>query len=82
MNVFGLEVNIKNIPVLDGGYIPMAAFCKAFEASAANGKDLVIAVERNQGYTAVKKVKIHGTEAMQEADRVYVERTVKMLLWA
>ena len=82
MNVFGLEVNVKNLPVLDKGYIPMAAFCKAFEASAANGKEIAIAVERNQGYTAVRKVKIHGTEAMAEADRVYVERTVKMLLWA
>ena len=82
MNVFGLDVSVKNLPVLDKGYIPMAAFCKAYEASAANGKDVVIAVERNQGYTAVRKIKVHGTEAMQEADRVYVERTVKMLLWA
>ncbi|MGN0171616.1 MAG: ROK family protein [Acutalibacteraceae bacterium] len=82
MKVFGLEVNIKNVPSLDKGYIPMAAFCKAFEASAANGKELVIAVERNQGYTAVRKVKIHGTKDMEQADKVYVERTVKMLLWA
>ncbi|MBQ3093962.1 MAG: ROK family protein, partial [Clostridia bacterium] len=82
MNVFGLEVNIKNVPLLDKGYIPMAAFCKAFEASAANGKELIIAVERNQGYTAVRKVKVHGTEEMKQADRVYVERAVKMLLWA
>ncbi|MBQ9414141.1 MAG: ROK family protein [Clostridia bacterium] len=82
MNVFGLEVNIKNVPLLDKGYIPMAAFCKAFEASAKDGKDLVIAVERNQGFTATRKVKIHGTAAMLEADKVYVERTVKMLLWA
>ena len=82
MNVYGLEVNVKNVPVLDKGYIPMAAFTRAFEASAQNGKEIVIAVERNQGQVAVRRCKIHATAAMEQADKVYVERTVKMLLWA
>ena len=82
MLVHGLEVNVKNIPVLDKGYIPMAAFCRAFEASAKNGKEIVIAVERNQGCVAVRRCKIHGTPEMACADKVYVERLVKMLLWA
>ena len=82
MLVHGLEVNIKNVPVLDKGYIPMAAFCRAFEASAKNGKEIVIAVERNQGCVAVRRCKIHGTPEMACADKVYVERLVKMLLWA
>ena len=82
MLVHGLEVNVKNIPVLDKGYIPMAAFCRAFEASAKNGKEIVIAVERNQGCVAVRRCKIHGTPDMACADKVYVERLVKMLLWA
>lgn len=82
MQVYGLNVDIKNVPKLDKGYIPMAAFCRAFEASAKDGKEIAIAVERNQGYTAVRHCKIHGTAAMAEADKVYVERMVKMLLWA
>ena len=82
MNVYGLEVNVKNVQVLDKGYIPMAVFTRAFEASAQNGKEIVIAVERNQGQVAVRRCKIHATAAMEQADKVYVERTVKMLLWA
>ena len=82
MLVHGLEVNIKNAPVLDKGYIPMAAFCRAFEASAKDGKEIVIAVERNQGCVAVRRCRIHGTPDMAAADKVYVERLVKMLLWA
>ena len=82
MNVYGIEVAIKNTPVLDKGFIPMAAFTSAFEASAKNGKDIAVAVERNQGQVAVRRLKIHGTPAMDKADKVYVERTVKMLLWA
>lgn len=82
MNVYGIDVNVKNIPVLDKEYIPMAAYTRAFEQSAKDGRDLVIAVERNQGQVAVRRCKIHGTAAMAKADSVYVDRTVKMLLWA
>ena len=57
MNVYGIEVAIKNTPVLDKGFIPMAAFTSAFEASAKNGKDIAVAVERNQGQVAVPR---HG----------------------
>lgn len=82
MKLYGLDIPVKNLPVLDTGYVPMAAFCRAFDKSAADGKDIAVAVERNQGQMAVRRFRIHGTPAMAEADRVYVDRTVKMLLWA
>ncbi len=82
MKLYGLDIPVKNLPVLDTGYVPMAAFCRAFDKSAAGGKDIAVAVERNQEQMAVRRFKIHGTPAMAEADRVYVDRTVKMLLWA
>ncbi len=82
MKLYGLDIPVKNLPVLDTGYVPMAAFCRAFDKSAAGGKDIAVAVERNQGQMAVRRFRIHGTPAMAEADRVYVDRTVKMLLWA
>ena len=82
MNAYGLEIQVKNLPVLDPGFIPMAAFCRDFEKSAENGKEIAVAVERNQGQTAVRRFKIHGTPAMAAADAAYVDRTVKMLLWA
>lgn len=82
MKLYGLDIPVKNAPVLDTGYVPMAAFCRAFDKSAADGKEIAVAVERNQGQMAVRRFKIHGTSDMAEADRVYVDRTVKMLLWA
>ena len=82
MKLYGLDIPVKNAPVLDTCYVPMAAFCRAFDKSAAGGKDIAVAVERNQGQMAVRHFRIHGTPEMAEADRVYVDRTVKMLLWA
>ena len=82
MKLYGLDIPVKNAPVLDTGYVPMAAFCRAFDKSAAGGKDIAVAVERNQGQMAVRHFRIHGTPEMAEADRVYVDRTVKMLRWA
>lgn len=82
MNAYGINVTLKNVPVLDTGFIPMAAFCRDFEASAQNGKEIAVAVERNQGQIAVRRFRIHGTPDMAAADAVYVDRTVKMLLWA
>ncbi len=82
MNAYGLEVSVKNLPILDPGFIPMAAFCRDFEKSAQNGKEIAVAVERNQGQVAVRRFKIHGTPDMAKADAIYVDRTVKMLLWA
>ncbi len=82
MKAHGLTISVKNLPVLDTGFIPMAAFCRDFEKSAENGREIAVAVERNQGQVAVRRFCIHGTEEMREADKVYVDRTVKMLLWA
>ncbi len=82
MKAHGLTISVKNLPVLDAGFIPMAAFCRDFEKSAENGREIAVAVERNQGQVAVRRFRIHGTEEMSEADKIYVDRTVKMLLWA
>ncbi len=82
MNVKGINVVVKNQPVLDPKFIPMSAFTTAFEESAKNGKPVVLALEREDGQITRFETKIHGTEEMREADVLYVERTVKMMLWA
>lgn len=82
MNVKGIEVTCKNQPALDPEFISMYAFTTAFEKSAADGKPLVIALERDGGSISRVETKIHGTAEMREADVLYVERTVKMMLWA
>ncbi len=80
MKVYGIDVEIKNVPVLHKDFVPMGAFNKAFLKTA--DKDIAIAVERNDSLVYVYRTKIHGTEAMADADNFYVERMVKFLLWA
>ena len=82
MNVKGIEVAIKNQPVLDPKFIPMYAFSTAFEQSAANGQPVILALERENGQITRLETKIHGTPEMRDADILYIERTVKMMLWA
>ena len=80
MLLYGIEMEVKNRPVLDEVFIPLAQFCRAFLKTA--GKPVSIAVHRNNGFVSVFDTFIHGTPSMQEADRYFTERTVKFLLWA
>lgn len=82
MNVKGIEITCKNQPELDPEFISMYSFSTAFEKSAENGKPLIIALERDGGSISRVETKIHGTPEMKDADVLYVERTVKMMLWA
>ncbi|GHV47697.1 hypothetical protein FACS189499_05640 [Clostridia bacterium] len=80
--IYGIQVSAANQPELDPEFISMTAFTAAFEKSAANGRPVVIALERENGQVARYETKIHGTPDFHEADRVYIERTLKMLIWA
>ena len=80
MNCFGIEVNVKNSPVLDKTFLPLAAFQKAFLQNAK--KPLAVAVERNDGLTSVYDTFVTGEIGTFEADCYYIERIVKFLLWA
>lgn len=79
MNVYGIEVNIKNAPVLDPTFVPLSAFNKEFLRTAK--KPLAVAVERSGGLISVYDTFIHGTPDMAEADNYYIDRLVKFLLW-
>jgi len=78
MKFLGIDIPIKNTPALDPGFIPMSLFCREFLKQS--NKPVAIAVERNGGLTSVYDTFITG--ANRDADRYYVERTVKQLLWA
>jgi hypothetical protein len=78
MEFKGIPIEIKNLPKYEPGFIPMALFNKAFLKNAK--KPVSITVERNAGLRAVYDTFITGTNA--EADRYYIERMVKYLLWA
>ena len=43
---------------LDKGFMPMALVCREMrENTVENGQDLIVAVERNQGYTYVYRTR-------------------------
>lgn len=80
MKIYGIDVNIKNVPVLDETFAPLSAFNKAFLKTAK--KPFAVAVERSGGLISVYDTYIHGTDEMADADNYYVDRLVKFILWA
>ena len=76
-------MNLKIKAKLDPGYMPMSLVCREMrQATAEVGQDLVIAIERNKGYTTTYKTRVYpdGTGHDEENFR-FVERIVKSLLW-
>ena len=74
-----LKINAK----LDKGFMPMALVCREMrENTVDNGQDLIVAVERNQGYTYVYKTRIYkdGT-GHDEENCKFIDRIAKTLLW-
>jgi len=78
MKFLGIDINMVNTPPCDPGFIPLGRFFNAFLKQAT--KPVSICVERNGGLVTVYDTKITGTNT--EADRYYIERVVKFLLWA
>ena len=79
MNHLGIEVSVKHSPELDPGFLPLGKFFQAFLKDAK--KPLGVAVERAGGEVAVYHTFIHGTPEMAQADRHYVDRLIKTMLW-
>ena len=68
---------------LDKGFIPMALVCREMrENTVDNGQDLIVAVERNQGYTYVYKTKIYKDNTGHDKENCkFIDRIAKTLLW-
>jgi len=79
MDFLNVNVNVKNLPELDPGFIPLNKFNEAFLSTAA--KPISLAVERAGGQMARCDTFIHGTDAYREADHYYIDRLVKSILW-
>ena len=74
-----LKVNAK----LDPKFSPLSLVVREMkEATRDNGQDIVIAIERNKGYTTTYKTRVFpdGTGKDQENFR-FIERIAKSLLW-
>ncbi len=79
LSVYGIHAEIRHSPVLDPDFYPMHLFNEAFLKTAT--KPIGIAVERAGGEMAVCRTFIHGTAELAEADRYFIRRLVKTLLW-
>ncbi len=74
-----LKVNAK----LDPNFQPLSLIVREMrEVTKENGQDIVIAIERNKGYTTTYKTRIYpdGTGHDEENFR-FIERLTKSLLW-
>ena len=80
MNHLGISVALQHRPELDEGFYPLARFNRAFLETAK--QPVSVAVERADGQMATCHTFIHGTAELAEADRYYIDRLVKTLLWA
>lgn len=74
-----LKVNAK----LDPQFMPMSVVCRQMrEATQTDGQDIIIAVERNKGYTTTYKTRVFRDGTGHDAENyAFVERIVKTLLW-
>ena len=79
MDFLNVTVNVRNLPELDPGFLPLNQFNKAFLSTAK--KPISLAVERAGGQMARCDTFIHGTDAYREADHYYIDRLVKSILW-
>ena len=76
-------MKLKCPAVLDSGFAPMALVCRQMrENTKENGQTIVVAAERNQGYTTVYKTRIYkdGT-GHDEENNAFIDRIAKTLLW-
>lgn len=79
MERFGIKAEVKNMPSLDRGFIPLNKWNREFLKVA--DKPVGIAVERSAGEVSVYRTKISSSENMLEANAYYIDRIIKSLLW-
>ena len=79
MQLFGVEIDVKNKPELDPDFFPLFKFNEAFLKNAK--QSFGVAVERNDGQVYVIDTFVHADEEHAEADLYYLDRLVKFQLW-
>ena len=74
-----LKVNAK----LDPQFMPLSLVCRQMrEATKEDGQDIVIAVERNKGYTVTYKTRVYKDGTGHDDENFdFIERMAKSLLW-
>ena len=79
MKRYNIDIDLKNKPELDPGFIPLHKFNETFLKTAK--QPFSIAIERNDKQVYVKSTFVHGDEAHEDADLYYLDRLIKFELW-
>lgn len=79
MELYGIEVELKNIPPLEPDFVPIMLWTKEYLAEARDA--FAVAITGENGRRAVTRTRIRNDGKHQEADRFYVRHLVKSLLW-
>ncbi len=75
-------MKLKVAAKLDSGFMPMSLVTREMRKGASDGQDIVIAVERNKGYTKVYKTKIYKDNTGHDEENFkFIDRIAKTLLW-
>ena len=76
-------MKLKHAAILDPDFEPLSVVCREMrEATRDKGQDVVIGIERNDGYVSTYKTRVHPDNAgYDEVNYRFVERIVKSLLW-
>ena len=76
-------MKLKVTAKLDPKFEPLSLVCREMrEKTKTGGQDIVIAIERNKGYTYTYKTRIYKDNTGHDEENFrFVERIVKTLLW-
>lgn len=76
-------MNLKVQAKLDPQFQPLALVCREMrENTKDDGQDIILAVERNKGYTSTYKTRIYKDNSGHDEENFrFVERIIKSLLW-
>lgn len=80
MKFLGLDLPVTHLPELDKTFVPLARFLRVYESGAKY--PFALAVEREDGLVSVYDTALRTEGALDEADRLYVDRLAKFLLWS
>ncbi|HXK76882.1 MAG TPA: ROK family protein [Oscillospiraceae bacterium] len=79
LRLHGIGFEVRYSPALEPDFMPILKFNRAYLEKAS--VPLGIALMRPDGQTFCYETKLRGTPESSEADRFYVDRLVKSLLW-
>lgn len=79
MEYKGLSLKVGHVPELDPGFVPLGQFFRTYQAEAKH--PFAVAVEGGGGQITVYETALRDPALGSEADRLYVDRLVKCLLW-